>query len=137
MTIENMTLLSLVLGSIGTITGCIGAVLSIEARRQRLTISRSRTRKHGYTITNHTLRPIPIESVIIHVRKSGGTFTPAGKIELEGLSLPGSLPPESSFDAYSLNIEQAIDVLWSDEYRLELRTQTGKIFRSTTEKQKK
>ena len=129
-----MTLLSLFLGAIGTIMGCIGTVLSVEARRQHLTISRSHTRKHGYTITNHTLRPIPIESVKIYVRKSGESFTPACTIELDGLSLPGSLPPESSFDAYSLNIEQAIDVLWSDEYRLELRTQTGKVFRSKTER---
>ena len=132
-----MTALSLLLGTIGTITGCIGAFLSIESRRQRLTISRSNTRKQGYTITNHTLRPIPIESVMIYVRKSGGNFTPAGNIELKGISLPGSLPPESSFDAFSLDVEQAIDVLWSDEYRLELRTQTGKIFRSKTEIQKK
>lgn len=131
---DNMAILSFVLGLIGTITGCIGTYLSIEARRQHLTITRSHTRDIGFTITNHTLRPIPIESVKLFIKKGGDKYIPAGSIELTGFSPPGLLPPESSFEASFLNMEQAIEAVMSDEYRLELRTQTGKIFRSKSER---
>ena len=89
-------------------------------------------RKHGYKITNHTLRPIPIESLTLLVKKQGGVYTPAGAMEIDGLSIPGILAPESSFEVYWSNIEQTVDAVWSDEYRIELRTQTGKTIRSKT-----
>ncbi len=119
---------------IGFALGSIGTWLSIQLYRQNLRIEMSDKRKHGYTITNHSQRPIPIESVKLQIRKHGEGFKEAGHIDIIGISLPGPLAPESSFEAYFSDLEQAIDTVWADEYRLELITQIGKIFRSKTQR---
>lgn len=131
-----MDLINFILGLTGTIMGVIGTWLAFQAYRQKLTIESSVMWPNGYRVVNHSLRPIPIQKAVLLVN-NGGVFvpsTPAPKIN--GLTLPGSLAPESSFEVDWAGARQIAEVCLSSVTKLEIHTQTGKVF-SSVHRQKK
>jgi hypothetical protein len=132
-----MSVLNLILGIIGTVFGCAGTIMSIQARRQHLAIGPSDKWTHGYKITNHSLRPIPIEKVTLLVRH-GSSFEPTSEPPvIHGLNLPASLSPESSFEVDWASIDQLVDLTLGEEMMLVVQTQTGKQIRSRRTKLRK
>jgi hypothetical protein len=132
---QSMDILNFILGLIGTLTGITGTWFAFHACRQHLTIDRSEMWSDGYKVINHSLRPIPIQKVVLLV-KSGTDFVPSNPPpEIRGLILPGSLAPESSFEVDWANARQIVEVCLQRETKLEIYTQTGKVFRRVHKQQ--
>ena len=129
-----MTILNFILGIIGVITGCIGTWLSIQSRRQHLKINMSDDWTQPCKITNHSLRPIPIQKIILLINEGSG-FNPSKEYPiLDDIEIPGVLPPESSFKVSWKNISQIVELITPKERQIEIHTQTGKIIRSRKSK---
>ena len=120
---------SLVLGTIGTVTGIYAAWLSHKAIRQELILSRTDDHLLRFRVTNLSLRPIPVLSITLEL-KNAGKFTPSSESpKLEGILTPGVLSPESCFNVQWASTRQIVDALVHEEFLLSVTTQTGKTFR--------
>jgi hypothetical protein len=133
-TIESATLYMAI---VGFLSGLYALWLSDRNERQRVTIGSSEKRPNWYKITNHSLRSIPIQKIVLLVRNDRG-FMPSNEIpQVEGIDLPGVLPPESAFEVTWASIRQVAEMILSGETILEVHTQTGNIIRSKKTKIKK
>lgn len=98
--------------------------------RQRIQVTASDTQKDWFKVTNHSARPIPIQSVTLFGRRGHSKFASMGNAEIRNLKIPGSLAPESSFEVSWSSLEQIVGTMFQDEYYVELKTQTGKKIKS-------
>lgn len=123
-----MDILNCILGVIGTLTGSIALWMAWNSYRQNLTIERSDLWPSGYKVVNHSLRPIPIQKVELLVKKGVEFIRLIPSPEIRGLTLPGNLAPESSFEVDWVSARQTVEVCLQKETKLEVYTQTGEIF---------
>lgn len=120
---------SLILGTIGTVTGLYATWLSYKATWQHLTLSRADARLLRFRITNHSLRPIPVDTVGLEL-KDGARFVKSTESpEIEGITLPGVLPPESCFNVQWASTRPVVEMICHEVFVLSVTTQTGKTFR--------
>jgi hypothetical protein len=119
---------SLILGTIGAVTGTYATWLSHKATRQELTLSRTDMKLLRFRVTNHSLRPIPVQAVTLQLR-DGSCFVPSTESPtIEGIALPGVLAPESCFTIQWAGTRQVIELIYHGEFILSVTTQTGRTF---------
>ena len=113
---------------VGFLSGLYALWLSHVATRQDLTIARIDADQMKFRVINFSLRPIPVQEIYLEL-SDNGKFTRSDETPtLDGISLPGPLPPESSFEV-QWELRQLIEMVLSKRYRLTLITQTGKTIR--------
>ncbi len=122
-------IISLILGAVGTVTGCLGTWLSFKSRKQDLKIECISEDPLHFKVTNKSLRPIPIQSISLFLYDNGKWIPSAKSPEVEGISMPGSLPPESSFRV-RFSILQVGEIVWHGRFRLVVTTQIGRKCKS-------
>jgi hypothetical protein len=120
---------SLILGTIGTGAGLFATWLSLKAIRQELTLSRTDPQLLRFRITNLSLRPIPVQSIALELKDGNNFITSSESPKIEGITLPGVLPPESCFDVQWAGTRQIVEMIYHEEFILSVTTQTGKTFR--------
>jgi hypothetical protein len=121
-------IIAIILGTVGTLTGCYAAWLSHKAAQQELTIVRTDAKLLRFDVVNFSLRPIPIQSISLELRDED-KFVPSDDTpSIEGISLPGVLAPESSFQVHWADTRQIVEVIVYEEFRLSIKTQIGKVF---------
>mgnify|MGYP003592212800 CR=1 FL=1 len=123
------TIASLILGTIGTLTGCYASWLSFKATSQEITIIRTHPTQLSFAIVNYSIRPIPVQSITLDLDADGNTVRCNTRPKLSGLDLPGVLAPESRCDIEWDGQEQLIDLVWYESFTLIIETQTGRTFR--------
>ena len=88
-------ILSAITGIAGMIVGSISIYISLKSIKQDLYIIKTEPEKLCFRVTNMSLRPIPVQSLTLEILKSGNGETSKEPVELNGIKLPGVLPPES------------------------------------------
>jgi len=121
-------IISLILGAIGTLSGLYATWLSHKVIRQELTLSRTDMDHLRFRITNYSLRPIPIQGIQLGLKVGDKLIPSPEPLSIEGISLPGVLPPESCIDVQQ-STGQKIGMIVCDGFILTVTTQTGRAFR--------
>lgn len=124
-----ITYLNLILGLVGTVTGLYATWLSHRATRQELTLSRTDLKLLRFRVTNHSLRPIPVQSVTLELKEGDDFIQSLESPLIEGITLPGVLPPESCFNVQWAGTRQVVEIIFHVEFILSVTTQTEKTFR--------
>jgi len=122
------------LGAFGTLLASLDLILILLDRRQHVAILRLPGHAIRFRVTNHTRRPIPLQSIEIYANFPGGTpSTQQWPTRLHGLELPGMLAPEACVEAEP-STDDLIGMILSGTFRLVVESQTGKSFKSKREK---
>lgn len=121
------TITSLILGTLGTVTGCYATWLSYKATRQELTVLCTDRKLQKFRVINYSLRPVPVQSIRLELKDDKEFMTSNQSPSLQGITLPGPLAPESCFDV-EFELIQSIEMGLSKEFRLTVITQTGREF---------
>jgi hypothetical protein len=122
---------------IGFLSGLYALWISDSSRRQNLTIDISDEFPDWYKITNHSLRPIPIQKVVLLIKGNSGFKPSLESPTIRGITLPGSLAPEFSFEVDWASTRQVVEMIFGGETMLEVHTQTGNVIRSRKTKIRK
>ena len=128
---DTLDLGTFLIALVGCVSGLYATWRLHRDARQSICITSSRTQKDWYIVTNHSLRPIPIQDITLFARCGRDKFKSLGNVEIRGIHIPGILAPESSFEVSWTTMEQILDtMMYYDEYYLLLTTQTGKKIKS-------
>ena len=93
-----------------------------------LQIKREHPSRLRFRIVNHSKREIPIEKIRLQLWNENQYEDVLQAPILEGISVPGKLPPESSFRVRWVDNDQLLQLLLSDKFKLIIETQTGSVF---------
>ena len=114
---------------VGFFTGLYALWISDNARTQNVKISKSEFWPKGFKITNESLRPIPINKVLLILTRRDNGQNIILNPEVRGITIPGNLPPEQSFEIDYSSALQIVETVLSKKRTLEVHTQTGKVIR--------
>ena len=119
--------------AIGTLLGLVNGLVLLHDRRQWITIDRvAGGTPLDFRITNRTRRPIPLQEIALLFRSKRGFGkweVERSRPEVEGLSLPGILKPESTRQLH-WTIRDVVASQVYRQFQVIVVTQTGKKIKS-------